>query len=63
MKNKALTPYEIAVQEVFNASVAVRQAMSNFNNATPEYFIIANQELTTAQQRYSIAVQKVKMLG
>lgn len=61
-KVKELSPYEIAVQEVFDAGIAVRHAESNFNYADPEYFEIANEELTAAKTRYSIAVKKVKKM-
>ena len=57
-----LSPYEVAVNEVFAASAAVRHAESNFNYAEPEYFEIANEELTAAKTLYSIAVKKVKKM-
>lgn len=60
-KEKAKTPFEIAVDEFFNAAKEVRRAEENFNNASPEFFDIANEELTIAKKNYELAGKKVKM--
>ena len=61
-KVRELSPYEVAKNELFAASAALRQAESNFNYADPSFFEIANEELTMAKKRYSVAVQKVKQM-
>lgn len=62
-KEVVKTPFEVAVDEFFNAAAGVRQAQSNFDNAEPEFFEIANEELTLAKERLRVAGMKVKMLG
>ena len=65
MKNKIveLTPYEAAVKEFHAAAAACRHAEANFHNAFPEYFEIANQELTAARARANTAMQRVRLLS
>lgn len=65
MRNKKvveLTPYELAVKEFHIAAAAYRHAEANFHNAFPEYFEIANQELTAARTRVDSAMQRVRIL-
>lgn len=59
---KEPTQLEVARQELF---VAVRhrdRMLTNFNNALPEFFDIANQELTIAQMTVDVRMKKVKLL-
>ena len=65
MKKKivVLTPYEEAVEEFHKANEAYQLAQANFANAFPEYFEIANRELTIAQICVDMAMQKVKLLS
>ena len=58
-----LTPYEVAVKEFHMATAACRHAEANFHNAFPEYFDIANQELTAARARVDTAMQRVRLLN
>lgn len=54
--------YETAIEEFFQAVENVKHAQSNFNNALPEFFEIANSELTIAQMKCDIAQKKVRQL-
>lgn len=48
-------------EEFFQAAAEVRQARNKFNRAEPEYFEIANAELTAAEERFSAVYQKMKL--
>ena len=61
-KEVVLTPYECAVLEVKSAAQALHRAEVNFNNALPDYFEIANSELTIARQRFDKVLKEVKEL-
>ena len=64
MKNKRhLTAYESAILEVENAKENLKIAQNHFNYVEPKYFGIANEELTFAQLRLSMALKKAKMLA
>ena len=67
MRRKAepvvLTAYDEAVKEFHNATAAYRSAQVNFQNAVPEFFDIANRELTLAQARVDMAMQRVRLLS
>lgn len=54
---------EVAVDDFFAAAKDVRIAQSNFDNAVPEYFDIANEALTIAKQKYELAGKRVKLLN
>ena len=56
------TPYEIAVKDFFAATRELQRAQSNFDNALPEYFEIANDELTIARTRVDVCNKKLKAL-
>ena len=62
-KEVVLTAYESAVQEFRQATAAYQLAQVNFANAFPEYFDIANRELTIARAAVDLAMKKVKMLN
>lgn len=62
-KEVVKTPFEVAVDEFFSAAAGVRHAQANFDNAVPEFFDIANEELALAKERLRVAGMKVKMLG
>lgn len=49
---------EIAFVEFKLAKQNLENAQNNFNNANEEYFDIANQELTLAQERFRLAYIK-----
>lgn len=57
------TPYDEAVKEFHKATEAYRSAQLNFQNAMPEFFEIANRELTLAQARVDTAMQRVRLLS
>ena len=64
MKNKRhLTAYESAILEVEVAKENLRIAQNHFDYIEPKYFGIANEELTFAQMRLSMALKKAKMLA
>lgn len=62
-KQKVKSEFEVGVDSFFAAADALRQAQSNFNNADPEYFEIANAELTIAKENFDIIAKKVKLLS
>ena len=57
------TPIERETALIFAAAEAVRQAQQNFDNASPEYFEIANKELTLAKEHFDVVWKKVKLLS
>ena len=56
------TPYDLALEDIEEAKEELRTAEQNFNLASPEYFEIANMELTVAEMRLKICRQKAIML-
>ena len=62
-KRKVKTEFENGVESFFAAAEAVRQAQQNFDNASPEYFEIANKELTLAKEHFDVIGKKVKLLS
>ncbi len=62
-KEKSKTVFELAVEEFFSAAAEVRRARTNFNNATPEFFEVANAELSVAIAKFEAIQKKVKMLA
>lgn len=60
---KVKTPYEVAVDNFFSAAAGVRRAQTNFDNALPEFFEIANEELSIAIAHLSACEKKVKALN
>lgn len=64
MKKKVeLTLRDIVVQDFFSAARELERAQVNFDNAIPEYFEIANAELTIAKLRLDVCAKKIKALG
>ena len=59
---KEPTQLEVARQELFAATRYRDRMLTNFNNALPEFFEIANQELTIAQMTVDVCMKKVKLL-
>lgn len=59
---KEPTQLEVARQELFAAVRHRDRMLTNFNNALPEFFDIANQELTIAQMIVDVRMKKVKLL-
>lgn len=59
---KEPTQLEVARQELFAAARHRDRMLTNFNNALPEFFEIANQELTIAQMTVDVCMKKVKLL-
>jgi len=59
---KEPTQLEVARQELFAAVRHRDRMLTNFNNALPEFFDIANQELTIAQMTVDVRMKKVKLL-
>jgi hypothetical protein len=64
MRKKVIlvTAYDDAVKEFRKATADYHTAQVNFSNALPEYFEIANRELTIAQARVDMAMQKIRIL-
>lgn len=56
-----VSPYDLALIEVREATTALHRAETNFANALPGYFEIANNELTISRMRLDAAIQKIKM--
>lgn len=59
---KEPTQLEVARQELFAATRHRDRMLANFNNAMPEFFEVANEELTLAQMQVDILTKKVKLL-
>ena len=55
--------YDEAVKEFHKATENYRSAQLNFQNTTPEFFEISNRELTLAQARVNVAIQRVRFLS
>lgn len=62
-KTVVVTAYDEAVKEFHKATEAYRSAQANFQNALPEFFEIANRELSLAQARVDTAMQRVRLLS
>ena len=62
-KTVVVTAYDEAVKEFHKATEAYRFAHVNFQNALPEFFEIANRELSLAQTRVDTAMQRVRLLS
>lgn len=60
---KESTQLEVARQELFAATRHRDRMLTNFNNALPEFFEVANEELTIAQMQVNVLMKKVKLLG
>jgi hypothetical protein len=65
MRKKQVVPtaYDEAVQEFHKANAVYQHAQANFANALPEYFDIANRELSIARASVDLAMRKVKLLS
>jgi hypothetical protein len=63
-KNVKVVPAAIiaAREELFSAVAHRNRAMANFNNAEPEFFEIANNELTAANLAVDTCMRKIKVL-
>ena len=57
-----LTEYERAVADVYDAKHEFQVAQSHFNNASDEFFDIANSQLTLATNKLNLAVQRARQL-
>lgn len=53
---------EMAIDEFRSAVAEVQRARINFDNAIPEFFEIANKELSIAMNKLEVIYKKVKML-
>ena len=62
MKQKHPTEQEMALAEVVTAQNKYEQAIQNFNHADPDFFEIANNELTVSKLQFEIAIAKLHKL-
>ena len=62
MKNKNVVPSEkeILLKEYEEAISLLRIAEQNFEYASPEFFEVANQELTLARLKKDMVLKKIK---
>ena len=62
MKNKNVVPSEkeILLKEYEEAIFLLRIAEQNFEYASPEFFEVANQELTLARLKKDMVLKKMK---
>ena len=62
MKNKNVIPSEkeLLLREYREAISCLKLAEQNFDNASPEFFEIANQELTLARLKNDMVLKKMK---
>ena len=62
MKNKNVVPSEkeILLKEYEEAFSLLRIAEQNFEYASPEFFEVANQELTVARLKKDMVLKKMK---
>ena len=62
MKNKNVVPSEkeILLKEYEEAVSLLRIAEQNFEYASPEFFEVANQELTLARLKKDMVLKKMK---
>ena len=63
MKEKTPTLRESMMEELREARINLLVAQDKFNYADEEYFEVANEELTIAQKKVNICIQKLKNLG
>lgn len=56
------TAMEIARQELYNAIEHRNHILTNFDNVSPEYFEVANAELTAATMAVDACVKKLKII-
>ena len=62
MKKKELNALDLAREEMFAATEYRDRMIDNFNNALPEFFEVANLELTIAQLQVDTCLKKLKLL-
>lgn len=62
MKNKdnILSEKELLLREYREAVSCLKLAEQNFDNASPEFFEVANQELTVARLKNDTILKKMK---
>ena len=62
MKNKdnILSEKELLLREYREAVSCLKLAEQNFDNASPEFFEVANQELTVARLKNDAILKKMK---
>lgn len=53
---------ESAKEELFQAKERLEQKRTNFDNALPEFFEVANMELDIAEQQLRACIMKVRLL-
>ena len=61
-KQKILTEQEVALKDMIDARVELQRIQTLFNYVEPDYFEIANMELTIAQMRYEVSMKKLKKI-
>jgi hypothetical protein len=59
---KVPTALDMAREEFFAAVAERNRILENFDNVLPEFFDIANAELTAATMAVDVCTKKVKML-
>lgn len=59
---KVPTALEIAREELYVAIEHRKHVIENFNNVLPEYFEVANAELTAATMEVDACVKKLKII-
>lgn len=59
---KVPTALEIAREELYAAIEHRKHVIENFNNVLPEYFEVANAELTAATMKVDACVKKLKII-
>ena len=62
MAKKILTEQQVAFEDLRQARLEVARAEQMFDYASPDFFEIANIELTIAQMRYEVCVKKLRLL-
>ena len=62
MKEKTPTLRESMMEELREARMNLLIAQDKFNYANEEYFEVANEELTIAQKKVNLCLQKIKNL-
>ena len=60
-KNNILSERELLLREYEEAVSYLKIAEQNFDNASPEFFEIANQELTVARLKNDTVLKKMKV--
>lgn len=59
-KNIVLSERELLLREYEEAVSRLKLAEQNFDNASPEFFEIANQELTLARSEKDMVLKKMR---